>query len=527
MEALESRRLFASATEVSLQGLVSGFPYGLTSAADGSLWFGEVATTTTVVGRFDPVAHTVQEVAVPQAGEGIQQLFRGPDGNIWFLTINSRLVGEVTLAGAVTKYNLAASNIYPSSITTGPDGNIWVADPLADAIDRILSDGTVQTFPVPPVSTGGGGTMTITPDRVTAGADGNVWFDSGSSGYIGQVTPGGVFNEFAIGNTSPVTAITLGPDGNVWFSSFNGSFVGQVTPAGAVSLYTVNNGQGHPITLGPGPGGTVAFGDGPGVGLVSADGTINETVLSNLTGGNVSTLALDGSGNLWFNEQAIPSGPARVLGEFHPSDANAIHIVSVPGVSQNGVLQGGAVAVFASGAGTNPASAYGAAIFYGDGSSTYAPVVLNTATHAYVVVSSAHTYSQSGTYVVTVVAWSPSLGLAPAMTSFAVTANVPTPPAIQITLSPNAATAVIHGGLVATFTTATFSAPPSAFTAAIDYGDGALALATVVQNPMTHIYSIVVPRHIYASPGTYKVTVGVLSVPLDLPVTRTTFLVTV
>jgi virginiamycin B lyase len=533
VETLEGRRLLATASEVSLQGLITGFAYGMASASDGSLWFAE--TGVNKVGRFNPATGSVQEFTVPQAITGLQQLFRGPDGNVWFLANYTRVIGELTPTGlALTKFELGSSGVIPNTVTTGPDGNVWVTDSVNVAIDRILPNGTIQTFPVPPVTTAGGTSVAIIPEDIAAGPDGNVWFDSGGSGYVGRITPGGQITEFAIGSTSAVTGITPAADGNVWFASYGGSFVGRITMAGAVSLFTVNGGLGHPTGIGPGPGGTVAFGDGPAVGLVSPNGSVSETVFTNLTGGYVSTTALDTSGRLWFNEQAPGSGPSRVLGQFvtPPPPSQTIQIVSVPGVSQSGVLNGGAVAVFAYGAGTAPASAFTGVIGYGDGSSAIVPVFLNTQTHAYVIGSAAHVYAKPGTYTVSVAALSQSLGLSPAYTTFQVTVTGPARAAVSAALRvdalPGAAAAVTGlGGAIASFTEGTGSAPAGAFTAVIDYGDGTSTLAPVVQDPATGRYFIVSARHVYARRGTYTVAVGALSNPLGLAPSATAFTVTV
>jgi hypothetical protein len=54
----------------------------------------------------------------------------GPDGNLWFTLggLDRDEIVRITLAGAVTKFRLPASDGSPDDLTVGPDNNLWFPD---------------------------------------------------------------------------------------------------------------------------------------------------------------------------------------------------------------------------------------------------------------------------------------------------------------------------------------------------------------------------------------------------------------
>ena len=120
----------------------------------------------------------------------------GADGNLWFteqsgigrigrLNPKNNANGAVTeLTGSVTPGFTGVSN--PSGIAAGPDGNIWFTETgLPGAVARINPNGRVTEFlaGVTPGFTARSG-----PSSITTGADGRLWFTEPGLGKIGRLT---------------------------------------------------------------------------------------------------------------------------------------------------------------------------------------------------------------------------------------------------------------------------------------------------------------------------------------------------
>jgi len=67
---------------------------------------------------------TVTEFALP-AGNQVDTITSGPDGNLWFTDTGTKSVGRITPVGVVAEFVVTDSRGSLGGITTGPDGNIW------------------------------------------------------------------------------------------------------------------------------------------------------------------------------------------------------------------------------------------------------------------------------------------------------------------------------------------------------------------------------------------------------------------
>ncbi len=130
---------------------------GITAGPDGNVWFTEISFGDSPspliagggVGRATP-AGTLTEIPVastqPPAGAPPNSITAGPDGNLWFtgtfinfqpggqMTLSGS-IGRVTPAGVVTMFAVPA-NVGPGQIIAGPDGNLWFTD-VTSKIGRI------------------------------------------------------------------------------------------------------------------------------------------------------------------------------------------------------------------------------------------------------------------------------------------------------------------------------------------------------------------------------------------------------
>jgi len=112
----------------------------IAAANDGNLWFTELGAGK--IGRIDPSAAdpgaSLIEFATP-AGSSPTNLTTGPDGAVWFVADTK--VDRMTTAGAVTEqFDVAAAGDGVQLITTGSDGNLGCPDRLPAPAGRQCPD---------------------------------------------------------------------------------------------------------------------------------------------------------------------------------------------------------------------------------------------------------------------------------------------------------------------------------------------------------------------------------------------------
>ncbi|HVA50216.1 MAG TPA: DUF4214 domain-containing protein [Pirellulales bacterium] len=161
------------------------------------------------------------------------------------------------------------------------------------------------------------------------------------------------------------------------------------------------------------------------------------------------------------------------------------------------------VATFADPAGLQPLDQYTATIDWGDGSSTSAGTVSFDSASQVFSVTAGHIYTEDGTDAIHVVI---ERGIASSVTatSTAVVSESPvTGSGATLTGTPSAE---LSAAVVATFSHGTGVEPASAFTASIDWGDGATAAGTVFESAGS--YSVL-GSHAYVAAGQYGMEVTI------------------
>ncbi len=133
LEFLEDRWL-PSATIAEFPVLTaSSSPVGITTGADGNIWFTENAANQ--IGMINPSTHAVSEFPIPTASSGPDGITAGPDGNTWFTENAANQIGEINpTTHLVTEFAVPTASSGPSGITDGPDGNIWFTENAAGQI---------------------------------------------------------------------------------------------------------------------------------------------------------------------------------------------------------------------------------------------------------------------------------------------------------------------------------------------------------------------------------------------------------
>jgi hypothetical protein len=142
---------------------------------NGALYFAE----TSKIGRIS-TAGSISEFTLPQPGS-VQDITRGPDGNLWFTenranssTAND-FIGDLTPAGVVKEFPISKANGDLSGITAAGDGKLYFRQ--GDYLDAINTSGKLLLSQKLEFIAGGGSMVEDTT--------GNVWYAEGVLGKIG------------------------------------------------------------------------------------------------------------------------------------------------------------------------------------------------------------------------------------------------------------------------------------------------------------------------------------------------------
>ncbi len=187
----------------------------------------------------------IRAAAASRAGEvtvfrGLPDSFAlttGPDGALWFTSINS--IGRLTTGGHLRVFSGPGISV-PRGIAVGPDGALWFANNGDSTIGRITTAGMVTNYTDPRITS---------PLSIAAGRDGAMWFTNLASwngtafvnSAIGRITMAGAITMFTGPSINDPVRIASGADGALWFTnqfdSAQGS-IGRITTGGTVTTYT-------------------------------------------------------------------------------------------------------------------------------------------------------------------------------------------------------------------------------------------------------------------------------------------------
>ncbi|MHB8896283.1 MAG: Vgb family protein, partial [Candidatus Geothermincolia bacterium] len=270
----------------------------VTPGADGAMWFSERAAGK--IGRIT-VAGAVTEYDLPDPTCSPYGIITGPDGNMWFTENDGNKIGKMSTAGVVlAEYNIPTANSKPWQIVPGPDGALWFTESNAGKIGRITTAGAITEYPL-----AAAGTL---PMGITRGPDGALWFTEFLGGKIGRITTAAVITEFAIPTAggNPVDLVT-GPDGALWFTEETGNSIGRMTTSGAVTEFPVPTATCQPMGITSAPDGALWFTEfAPSarkLGRITPQGIIAEFPLTT-TISQPNRICVGTDGRLWFAESA-------------------------------------------------------------------------------------------------------------------------------------------------------------------------------------------------------------------------------
>jgi streptogramin lyase len=165
------------------------------------------------------------------------------DGTVWFTQFKGNRIGCVREGGQVKDWDVPTPVAGPVGVAVGDDGNIWFVEHFVNKIGRMTPSGEFSEFDIP--------TAKQSPYHVVAGPDGALWFTISSNDSIGRITPDGEITEFSVGDGTPrrPMELTVGPDGALWFTELVGSAIGRLTTDGKVSHFPCATAKSAPFTL--------------------------------------------------------------------------------------------------------------------------------------------------------------------------------------------------------------------------------------------------------------------------------------
>lgn len=160
------------------------YPDPLAVGQDETFWIGDSGncpqiTRVTADGKFTnfPI----------QAADGVWNIAKGPDGNMWFTAGDGGFVnawiGKITPNGQITKYPIKAQ---ADGIALGPDGNWWITQPYIGHVFSMNLQGQIMNdYKLPGANKNSAPRLQVV--GIVKGPDGNMWFAEGYRNKIGEL----------------------------------------------------------------------------------------------------------------------------------------------------------------------------------------------------------------------------------------------------------------------------------------------------------------------------------------------------
>jgi virginiamycin B lyase len=249
------------------------YPTGIDVGPDGNLWFAQMGSGNTTLGKMTPdglitnIPIPVPAAATPSTGYNhlINDVVAGPDGDIWASPENggggpssfARRIDPAT--NDVTEYDIGGTADVGSKIAVGPDGDIWMGSPSTTSLIRIDPDtGDVTPFPL---SDPAFPDISPKPYGLAAGGDGAVWFTTpdvnsgggaGMTAAIGRLDPAtGETQLFPLSDPTKLMGyMTADVAGRLWFTTPTGNTIGRIDPSsGQIVEFQIPTPDSHPIGI--------------------------------------------------------------------------------------------------------------------------------------------------------------------------------------------------------------------------------------------------------------------------------------
>jgi streptogramin lyase len=374
--------------EIPLDGITTG-TWGIASDPNGYLW--ATVPDEDLVIKMRPDGTIVGSFPTFPA-KGPYGLVIGPENSVWFAASGTDSIGQMDrdTGTMIMNWSLPETGNNLTLLAVGWDDNIWITQ---DSQNMVGIFNTIShKFEDPIMVTSGS-----RPYDIIAGPLGNMWFTEYGNGHaaIGEITPARQLTEhkFDDGNTAPFN-LTPGPDGFLWFTANGPNAVVRMNPNDystpkPIQIPTPES-YSHGITVGADGNLYIAETYGNHIGQITLGGVIAEFSVSP---GSEPVLVTSGpDGNIWFSEAS-----ANQIGK--------LYVLSATGATIDGSVGEDLRAVVATFHDDEPgmvAESYTAQIDWGDGTAPSTGEIFKEEGDGQWIATGDHTYTQAGTYAVTV-----------------------------------------------------------------------------------------------------------------------------
>ena len=92
---------------------------------------------------------------MPTAASQPAGITTGADGALWFTERAGTKIGRITTAGVITEFPVPTAASQPIGIAAGSDDALWFTEETGNKIGRITTAGVITEFQVPTPALGG------------------------------------------------------------------------------------------------------------------------------------------------------------------------------------------------------------------------------------------------------------------------------------------------------------------------------------------------------------------------------------
>jgi streptogramin lyase len=277
----------------------------LAAGPAGTLWAAGIdraeSPPDVFLARMSPGAKPGYFIDHGDAGEGVGELIRGPEGDMWFSVPAADQVVRLDPEAEVL-HHLRLAGERPTGLVAA-QGDVWATLAGVPEIAQIEEGGANIT------------NWTLEPgtslSRIVLGSDNNLWAIEAGTGRVIRESLQGAYAPVALETGEESFAGTInsdiaaGDDGNLWVSQRDRPTVGKLVPDedGEGLNYTRYKVPGGPTTfLSPGPAHDIWFADQAGmIGSISSKGVRGEPLCATkLCAAPITALARGPEGEIWF-----------------------------------------------------------------------------------------------------------------------------------------------------------------------------------------------------------------------------------
>jgi len=219
-----------------------------------------------------------------------------PNGTVWFTIEFSDAIG-IFRNGKIDRILKGSQNLEPLGLAVDAAGGAWYTDTPMRAISRILSDGTIRSFPL--------STPIVRLGRLGVASDGAVWFADVTTASVTRLQ-NGVFIRHDVGSLGATPyGIAIDTGDAVWATLQGADLLAHISTNGEVSpldVPTRNSGLGD---IAVDQRGAVWFLElrTNKIGRF-AEGRFSEFVIPTPSAG-LTALAAAPDGSVWFTELSV------------------------------------------------------------------------------------------------------------------------------------------------------------------------------------------------------------------------------